>query len=94
MRSAPQLQVKLQVGATGAVQRHLHQGFVQRGQEMPKTINPAAIPQSLPQGLPQADAHVFVGVVIVNLGVPMGLHLKIKEAMAHQLHEHVAPEKG
>ncbi len=50
-----QLRVKLQIGTTGAVQSHLHQGFIQRGQGNAPSGYAAAVPQGLPQAVPMSS---------------------------------------
>jgi hypothetical protein len=53
---------------------------------------PAAIPQGLGQGLAHGDAHIFVGVVVVDVGVADGADLQIQQPVAGQLVEHVVEE--
>jgi uncharacterized protein YqfA (UPF0365 family) len=46
----------------------------------------------LGQGLAEGDAHILVGVVVVDVGVALGADLQIDQAMAADLVEHVVEE--
>jgi hypothetical protein len=37
---------------------------------MTESINPFSIAQSLTEGLPHRDSHIFIGVVIIDVGIP------------------------
>ena len=47
----------------------------------------------LGQRLADGDAHVLVGVVIVDVGVAHGVHLQIDQPMAADLMEHVIQKR-
>jgi hypothetical protein len=72
-----QLQTIAEVGAPGKVQHHLHQRLIQRSPEVTKTVNAAPILQRLRQRLSQGNAHVLIGVVVVDVQIPHGLDLEI-----------------
>jgi len=86
-------QVIAEVGATGAVEGHLHQGLIEGGEEVAEATDAAAVGEGLGQGLAQGDAHVLVGVVVVDVGVAAGGDLQIQQAVAGDLVEHVVEER-
>ena len=83
---------KTQVGAAGAIKRHLHQGLIKRSQKVPEAVDALAIPQGLTQGLAQGDPHILIGVVVIDVGVTAGTDLQIKQPVAADLMEHVIEE--
>ena len=60
---------------------------------MPEAMDAAPVTEGLGQGLAHGDAHVFVGVVIVDVGVAAGPDLQIHQPVAGQLVEHVIQER-
>ena len=76
----------------GAVEGHLHQSFIEGRHKVTKAVDAAAISEGLPKRLAQGDAHVLIGVVIVDMGVTSGTDRQIKEPMARQLMKHVIEE--
>jgi len=87
------LQSIAQVGPAAAVQRHLHQRLIEGCHEMPKAVNAAAIAQGLGQGLPHGDAHVLVGVVIIDVGVADSADFQVQQPMAGELVQHVIEKR-
>ena len=81
-----------QVRPTRAIQGHLHQGLIEGRQEVPEAVDAAAVPKGLGEGLPEGDAHVLVGVVVVDVGVARGADLQIDQAVTADLVEHVIEE--
>ena len=59
---------------------------------MAKAVDAAAIGKGLPKRLAQGNAHILIGVVIVDMGVTSGADRQIKQTMASQLMEHVIEE--
>ena len=82
-----------EVGATGTIQGHLNQGLIQRCHEVTEAVDAAPIPQGLGQGLPHSNAHVLIGVVIVDVGVSHRIDLQIDQAMAADLMKHVVEKR-
>ena len=60
---------------------------------MAEAMNAPPILQSLRQSLSQRDAHIFVGVVIVDVQIPYGLDLQIDQPVGAELGQHVI-QKG
>ena len=58
------------MGPARAIQDHLHQGFVKGRDEMTEAMDPFSISQRLAQGLSHSDAHILIGVVIIDVGIP------------------------
>jgi hypothetical protein len=56
-------------------------------------VDAAPVAQGLGQGLAEGDAHVFVGVVIVDVGVAPGADLQVDQPVAADLVEHVVEER-
>ena len=54
---------------TRAIQCHLHKGFIEGRYEMTESINPFSITQGLAEGLTHGNAHIFIGVVIIDMGI-------------------------
>jgi hypothetical protein len=88
-----QLQAIAEVRTPGEIQHHLHQSFIQRCPKMAEAMNATPILQSLRQGLSQRDAHIFVGVVIVDVQIPYGLDLQVDQPVGAELGQHVI-QKG
>jgi hypothetical protein len=57
-----------------------------------ETVDAAAVSQSLGQGLAHSNPHIFVGVVIIDMGVTHRMDLQIDQAVAADLMEHVVEE--
>ena len=81
------------MGPAGAVQCHLHQGFIEGCQEMTEAVNALAITEGLAQGLTDGDADIFIGVVVIDVGITAGADLQIKQAVAGDLVEHVIEKR-
>ena len=79
--------------ATGAVQCHLNQCLIQRGYELSESIDPASISQGLGQGLAQSDAHILVGVMVVDMRVTNGMDVEINQSVAADLVKHVIQKR-
>ena len=86
-------QAVAQVRPAAAVERHLHQGLIEGRHKVAKAVNAAAIAQGLGQRLAHGDAHVLVGVVVVDVGVTDGADLQIQQAVAGQLVQHVVQKR-
>jgi predicted ribosomally synthesized peptide with nif11-like leader len=56
-------------------------------------MDAAPVAQRLGQGLTDGDAHIFIGVVIVDVGVAHRVHLQIDQAMAADLVKHVIQKR-
>jgi hypothetical protein len=87
------LQPIAQVRTAAAIQRHLHQRFIQRCHEMTEAVDAAPIAQGLGEGLAHGDAHILIGVVVVDMGVAAGLDLQVDQPMAADLVEHVVEKR-
>ncbi len=87
------LQAEAQMRPAAAVERHLHQRLIQWRQEVAEAVDATSVAQGLGQGLPHGDAHILIGVVIVDVGVARGLDVQIDQAMAADLVEHVVEER-
>jgi len=87
------LQTKAQVRPAAAIERHLHQGLIERRHEVAEAVDAAAVAQRLRQGLADGDAHIFIGVVIVDVGVAHRVHLQINQPMAADLVKHVIEKR-
>jgi predicted ribosomally synthesized peptide with nif11-like leader len=56
-------------------------------------MDAAPVTQRLRQGLTDGDAHIFIGVVIVDVGVTHRIHLQIDQPMAADLVKHVIEKR-
>ena len=56
---------------------------------MAKAMNAAAITEGLSQGLAHGDAHIFIGVVIIDVRIPFRADHQINKAVAADLMQHV-----
>jgi predicted ribosomally synthesized peptide with nif11-like leader len=56
-------------------------------------MDTAPVAQRLGQGLADGNAHIFIGVVIVDVGVAHRVHLQIDQPMAADLMEHVIQKR-
>ena len=56
-------------------------------------MNALAITEGFAQGLPHRDAHILVGVVIIDMGISHCIDLQINQPMAADLMKHVI-QKG
>ena len=79
--------------ATGAVQRHLNQSLIQRCHELSESINSTTISQGLGKGLAQSDAHILVGVMVVDMRVTNGMDIEINQSVAADLVKHVIKKR-
>jgi hypothetical protein len=52
-----------------AIQGHLHQGFIEGRYKVTEAMNAFSISQGLAEGLSHRNADVFVGVVIIYVGI-------------------------
>jgi hypothetical protein len=87
------LQPIAQVRTATAIERHLHQRLIQRCHEMAEAVDAAPIAQGLGEGLAHGDAHILIGVVVVDMGVARGLDLQVDQPMAADLVEHVVEKR-
>ena len=78
---------------TGAVQCHLHQSLIQGCYELPESMDSAPITQSLGQGLAQGDAHILIGVMVIDVRVTNGMDLEINQSVAADLMKHVIQKR-
>ena len=78
---------------TGAVQCHLHQSLIQGRYELSESMDSAPITQSLGQGLAQSDAHILVGVMVVDMRVTNRMDIEINQAVAADLVKHVIQKR-
>lgn len=60
---------------------------------MAEAADAPAVGQGLGEGLAQGDAHVLIGVVVVDVGVAPGGDLQIQQAVAGDLVKHVVEER-
>lgn len=81
-----------EVGAARKVEGHLDEGFVEGREELAKADNALAIAEGLVERLAEGNAHIFVGVVIVNFPVALGAHVKVEQAVGGNLVQHVVEE--
>ena len=79
--------------ATGAVQCHLNQSLIQRGDELSESIDPTPISQGLGQGLAQSDPHILVGVMVVDVRVSNGMDIEINQPVTADLVKHVIQKR-
>ena len=87
------LQAVAQVRTAAAIQRHLHQRLIQRRHEVPEAVDAAPLSKRLGQGLAHGDAHILIGVVVVDVGVARGLNLQVDQAVAADLVEHMVEKR-
>ena len=55
-------------------------------------MDSAPITKRLGQGLSHGDPHIFIGVVIIDMGVAHRIDLKVDQAVAADLMQHVIQE--
>ena len=79
--------------ATRAVQCHLNQSLIKRGHELTESVDPAPISQGLGKGLAQSDAHILVGVMVVDMCVTNGMDIEINQSVAADLVKHVIKKR-
>ena len=65
----------------GQIDHHPRQRLVQRYIGVPVTVDPRLAPERLGEGLPERDAHVFDGVVGIDLEVPIGGEIDVEQAV-------------
>ena len=87
------LQAKAEMGATGTIQNHLHQCFIKRCHKVTEALDATPMTQRLSQSLTHGNAHILIGVVIIDMGISDGLDLQVDQTMAADLMQHVI-EKG
>ena len=75
--------------AAREVQRHPGEGFVHGHRRVAVAFDAALVAQRLRQGFAQGDAHVFDGVVVVDVGVAVTSDLERKPAVLGHVGEHV-----
>ena len=78
-----------QTGATGQVDYHARQRFIQRHVGVAVTADAFFISHRLVHGLAEGNAHVFHRVVAINVQVAHGLNVEVDQAMPRDLIEHV-----
>ena len=85
-------EVVTQMGPAGTIERHLHQRLIEGSNEMTEANDASAVAEGLSQGLAHCNPDVFIGVVIIDVGVAHGIDLQINQAMAADLMQHVIQE--
>lgn len=88
------LQAITEVGPSGKVEHYFDEGFVKGGDEMAEAVNPFAIAQGLGQGHAEGNPHIFVGVVVVNFPIAVGVDVEVYQAVGGDLMEHVVKERN
>jgi hypothetical protein len=81
--------VKFKVATTTKVYCHQSQGFVHGHDGVTHAVDALTIAQGLGQGSAQDNAHVFHGMVFVDVQISFGAHGQIKAGVAGQSLEHV-----
>ena len=61
--------------------------------EVPDEDQQGAALEGPGQGLTEGDAHILIGVVVIDVGIAGGLDVQIEKAMAADLVEHVIQER-
>jgi len=79
----------VQAGAARKIDHHARQRFVQRHISVAVAANAFFVAHRLGKGLAECDAHVFHGVMAVDVQVALGLNVQVNQAVAGDLVEHV-----
>jgi hypothetical protein len=82
----------VQPGAAGEVDHHPAQRFVERHIGVAVAAQTAFVAHRQRHRLAHRDAHVFHGVVAVDVQVALGIDLQVDQAVAGDLVEHVVEE--
>jgi hypothetical protein len=77
------------MGAAAEINRSYGQGFVHGHYEITGAENAAFFSQSLQNGFAEGDAHVFDGVMLIDIEIATGNDMQIEGAMASDKIEHV-----
>lgn|SRR5690554_720341 len=81
--------VVVQPRTTGEINHDPGEGFVERNVGMPIAAQAGLIAQCGGKGLAKRDADVFDRVVVVNMGIAVTVDVKVDQAVAGNLVEHV-----
>ncbi len=84
--------VHLQAGATGEVDHHARQRFVQRHVGVAVADDALLVADGLGEGLAEGDTDVLDGVVVVDMQITLALDVQVDQPMAGDLVEHVLEE--
>ena len=81
-----------QRGPAAEIERHHGQRFIHGQHEIAGAIDAAPVAQRFGEQLAQHDAHVFDGVVLIDVEVAIGIELEIEAAVFGEQFEHVVEE--
>lgn len=73
----------------GKVHNHTRQRLIQGNIRAAKAGNPLAFSQRFFKSLSQGDADIFDGMMVVDMGIPTGGEVNIKQAVPCQLIQHM-----
>jgi hypothetical protein len=87
--TARKIDMHFQTGATGKIDHHTRQRFIERHIGMAVTANTFFIAHRLRKRLPQCDANIFYCVVIIDMHIALRSHIEINQAVARNLVQHM-----
>lgn len=88
-----QFHMKDEAGSHGEIQGHRGQRLIHRGKSHPVSVNPFCLSQGLSNRLSKADAHIFHGMMVIDVEIALGVNGEVHAAVMSKETEHVI-EKG
>lgn len=83
-----------QIRPGGDVKRDRHQRLIHRHHRMAKALDAFLRPQGPVKGFSKADAHVFDGVMVIDIEIATRLEVEVKKPIACERGEHMVEERN
>ena len=76
------------------VERDRHQRLIHRHHRMAKALDAFLRPQGPIKGFSKTDAHVFDGVMVIDIEITTGVEVEVKKPIACERGEHMVEERN